>query len=105
MSLPSALSGGRPGRAASVLSAVGFLGLGTLAPFQCGHERDPSLRREESPGEALWALAEELDRGGDVCGAATTYRFLAARYPSSRFAATARERSATAPPHCGDGGP
>ena len=43
------------------MRAVILLGaLGALAPLQCPSPRGPELAREESPGEALWMLAERF---------------------------------------------
>jgi hypothetical protein len=72
-------------RAASLL----VLSLG-LAPYQCGHPPDPSHQREETPGEALYALAQEFRAKGDERACRATLEYLVRQYPSSRFAASAR---------------
>jgi hypothetical protein len=59
------------------------------APYQCGHAPDKSIR-EETPGEALYGLAQKLKADGDEQGYKTTLRYIVQRYPSSRFAAAAR---------------
>jgi len=59
------------------------------APYQCGRAPDKSVR-EETPGEALYALAQKLKADGDEQGYKTTLRYIVTRYPSSRFAAAAQ---------------
>jgi outer membrane protein assembly factor BamD (BamD/ComL family) len=60
------------------------------APYQCGHSPERSLR-EETPGEALYGVAQKLKAEGDQRGYETTLRYLIERYPSSRFAAMAED--------------
>ncbi len=64
-------------------------GLGT-APLQCKHERDPSLRLEDTAGDALWELAADFRKKGNEAAAKDTLRYLVERYPSSRYAPAAR---------------
>jgi hypothetical protein len=64
----------------------------SFAPFQCRRDPDPELRREDTAGDALYALAERFDAEGDGAAAERTLCFLATRYPSNRFAAAARDR-------------
>jgi hypothetical protein len=64
------------------------------APLQCPRPAAPETAREETPGEALWTLAERFDREGNGPARDRTLRFLVERYPSSRFAYAARERLA-----------
>jgi hypothetical protein len=59
------------------------------APYQCGKAPEKSLR-EETPGEALYALAQKLRAEGDEQGYRTTLRYILQRYPSSHFAAAAQ---------------
>jgi hypothetical protein len=59
------------------------------APYQCGKAPDRSVR-EETPGEALYGLAQKLRAEGDVQGYKTTLRYIVSRYPSSRFAVAAQ---------------
>ena len=61
-----------------------------FAPYQCAKEPDPAMQREETPGEALYRLAEEFRARGDEQAYRATLKFLVARYPSSRFAQSAR---------------
>ncbi len=70
------------------------------APYQCGKAPDRSVR-EETPGEALYALAQKLKAEGDDRGYKTTLRYIVTRYPASRFAAAAR---ADLGPEGADGG-
>jgi hypothetical protein len=77
------------------------------APIQCGHETDLALRQDESPGDALWDLAQRFDREHDEAASIETLQYLVQRYPASRWAAAARERlgdAGGAPPAPGDGG-
>ena len=59
------------------------------APYQCGKAPERSLR-EETPGEALYGLAQKMKADGDDQGYRTTLRYIVARYPSSRYAVAAR---------------
>lgn len=58
--------------------------------MQCPTRRPYELRREETPGEALWALAERFDALHDREARDETLRFILQRAPGSRFAARAR---------------
>jgi outer membrane protein assembly factor BamD (BamD/ComL family) len=77
----------------AVLALIGALG---GAPMQCVGEPEPSLGSEESPAEALYALAQELHRAGDEAGWRRALEYLAERYPASRFAVQARQDLADA---------
>jgi hypothetical protein len=68
------------------------------APIQCGETPESELRLDETPGDALWQLAQRFEAAHDEVAARETMRFLVERYPSSRWARTAREALA-------DGGP
>lgn len=61
-----------------------------LAPYQCAREADPAKRREETPGEALYGLAMQFREQGNDEAFRSTLEYLIERYPSSRFATTAR---------------
>lgn len=63
-----------------------------LAPMQCASKADPSLRHEDTPGDALWDLSEDFRAKGNTAAADDTLRFLLEKYPSSRFASAAREK-------------
>ena len=72
----------------------------TIAPFQCAHTPDPNARREDTAGDALWALAQDFHAHHDEPGARATLTFLVDHYPSSRYAPAARDelaRSSTSP--------
>jgi hypothetical protein len=66
------------------------------APLQCSHDPDPSLRREETPGEALYGLATQFKAKGETQAWRSTLEYLIARYPNSRFAVTAKDDLAKA---------
>ena len=72
---------------ASVLSVA-------FAPFQCAHTPDPNERREDSPGDALWELAQDFRAHHDEAAARGTLTYLVEKYPSSRYAPAAREQLA-----------
>ncbi len=60
------------------------------APMQCRGEPDFDKRREETPAEALYGLAEQFKAQGNPSAQRETLEYLVARYPSSRFAEMAR---------------
>lgn len=60
------------------------------APFQCASKVDPNRRTEEDAGEALYALAEKFKAEGNVASRAETLKYIVERYPSSRFATSAK---------------
>jgi hypothetical protein len=60
------------------------------APIQCGHEGDPNLRTNDSPGDALWDLAARFREAHDDAAANETLRYLVEKYPANRHAAEAR---------------
>ncbi len=63
-----------------------------LAPVQCGHAPDPNERREDTPGDALWQLAQKFHAEHDDAAERRTLQYLVERYPSSRWAPAAREQ-------------
>ena len=70
----------------ALVLSVSFL-FASAAPFQCGSEPPPqSGEREDTPGEALKRLADELGKAGDREGRKKTLKFLIERYPRSREA-------------------
>jgi hypothetical protein len=70
----------------TLLLALSLL-FASVAPFQCGSEPPPvSGEREDTPGEALKRLADELGKSGDREGRKKTLKFLIERYPRSREA-------------------
>jgi hypothetical protein len=72
------------------LSFSALLLIAAHAPYQCGRAPDPSTRREETAGEALYDLAQQRKAKGDDAGYRATLEFLIERYPSSRFAEAAK---------------
>jgi outer membrane protein assembly factor BamD (BamD/ComL family) len=62
------------------------------APLQCSHAPDPSLRREDTAGDALWSLAQDFRAKHEDAAARETLKYLLDRYPSSRYAPAAREQ-------------
>jgi hypothetical protein len=73
---------------ATVLFALGS----SLAPMQCPSEPNPSLARDETPGEALLTLAKQQREEGDRAGEVRTLQFLVERYALARQAEEARVR-------------
>jgi hypothetical protein len=61
------------------------------APLQCGSDQDPSLRRYETPAEALYGLAQQFKAQNNQRAYRDTLEYLVARYPNSRHAVMARE--------------
>jgi outer membrane protein assembly factor BamD (BamD/ComL family) len=61
------------------------------APVQCGQTPESELRLDETPGDALWQLAQRFQAEHDEEAARQTMRFLVERYPSSRWARAARD--------------
>ena len=75
----------------------------SLAPFQCAHDPDPSARREDTVGDALWGLARDFHARHEDASERETLAYLAEKYPSSRYAAAARDELARVRPS--DSGP
>lgn len=67
-----------------------LLALIALAPLQCGKSYDPTLRRDDDPGDALYELAQDFRAKGDDKSYRETLQFLLKRYPSSRRCVKAR---------------
>jgi hypothetical protein len=61
------------------------------APLQCSHDPDPSVRTEDTAGDALWDLSKDFQARGDHVAAQHTLEVLVSRYPSSRHAPAAKE--------------
>ena len=81
-----------------MIRAIGLALLISSAPFQCGSGSAPP--REETAGDALWALSEDFEAKGDHASARHTLEFLVQKYPSSRHADDAQRKLAGSP----DGG-
>jgi len=69
----------------------------SLAPIQCGHTADAELREDETPGDALWQLAQRFHAAHDEAAARRTLEFLVERYPASRWVPAARDELARGP--------
>jgi hypothetical protein len=74
-----------------VLASVLLL---VTAPIQCGHSSDVSLREDDSPGDALWALAQQFREAHDAAAERRTLEYLVTRYPVSRWVPAAKEELA-----------
>jgi hypothetical protein len=79
-----------PGRVKPSVLLVCLAALGQ-APLQCGSEPDHSLRRNETPDEALYGLAEKFKAQGNEAAWRDTLEYLVERYPNSRYATRARQ--------------
>jgi hypothetical protein len=77
-------------RGTALLALLGSAALLSTAPYQCKSD-DPGRAREETPGEALWALCGRFAAKGDDASARATLDYLMERYPSSREAERAKE--------------
>ncbi|HEY3818942.1 MAG TPA: hypothetical protein VGL81_17350 [Polyangiaceae bacterium] len=75
----------------AALVAVAFAAAGSTAPLQCGHTPEAELREDETPGDALWTLAQKLHEMHDVAGERATLKFLIERYPASRWVSQAKD--------------
>jgi hypothetical protein len=73
--------------------AIGALAssLTSLAPVQCAHDPDPTLRREDTAGDALWNLAQRFEAEHDVKAARETLQYLVDTYPGNRHVGEAKE--------------
>jgi hypothetical protein len=58
--------------------------------MQCAKSHDPSLQIEDTPGDALYALAHDFRAKGNDLAYRDTLRYIVARYPSSRRSAAAK---------------
>jgi hypothetical protein len=65
-----------------------------IAPIQCAHDPDPNARREDSPGDALWTMAQKFEAEHNDVAAKETLEYLVAQYPSSRHADAAKDELA-----------
>ncbi len=60
------------------------------APMQCRRDPDPTLRREDSAGDALYALSQDFHAKGNEEASKQTLRYLVEHYPSNRHAQVAK---------------
>jgi len=77
--------------AGALLAALG------TAPMQCRHDPDPNLRREDSAGDALYALAQDFHAKGNDEASKQTLRYLVEHYPSNRHVPAAKAELEGAP--------
>ena len=75
-------------RGATVLLLASVL---STAPFQCSGGSDPAKAVDETPGDALYGLAQEFRQAGNLEAWRRTLRYLIDRYPSSRLSVTAKQ--------------
>ncbi len=61
------------------------------APFQCSSKPDPETAFEETPGEAMYKLAQYFRESGNTAAWRQTLQYLIDSYPSSRFAVRAKQ--------------
>ncbi|MBK8995904.1 MAG: hypothetical protein IPM35_09180 [Myxococcales bacterium] len=80
------------------LIALGLCAALGWAPMQCASDPSPAERRYETPGEALYGLAEQFKAKGDEAAWRSTLEYLVARYPNSRHAKMAKDDLAGAAP-------
>jgi hypothetical protein len=72
------------------VATVALAASGSAAPIQCGHTPDAELREDETPGDALWAMAQKFHASRDAAAEAATLKYLVERYPASRWVSPAR---------------
>lgn len=63
----------------------------STAPMQCGHTPEAELQEDETPGDALWGLAQKFKAASDPAGEKRTLEYLIERYPASRWVSPAKE--------------
>jgi hypothetical protein len=61
-----------------------------LAPFQCASPTPPDRAREDTPGDAIYGLAERFGEQGDEDAERRAMQYLLERYPDSRHCEAAR---------------
>jgi outer membrane protein assembly factor BamD (BamD/ComL family) len=83
--------------AAKSIAKLVLLASVATAPFQCASKAGPEQRLEEEPAEVLYELAEKFKVEGNSKARARTLRYLLERFPSSRFAETAKQDLAGMP--------
>jgi len=77
------------------LAVAGLVASATsFAPLQCAHDPDPTLRREDTAGDALWALAQKFEGEHDTASARETLQYLVDTYPTNRHVGDAKEELA-----------
>ena len=78
----------------AALAAVALLATGASAPLQCGHTPDAELQEDETPGDALWRLAQKFHDRHDAQAERQTLEYQVERYPASRWVSPAKDRLA-----------
>jgi hypothetical protein len=78
----------------AALVAAALAASGSTAPLQCGHTPEAELREDETPGDALWAMAQKFKGSHDVAAEKATLKYLVERYPASRWVSPARDELA-----------
>jgi outer membrane protein assembly factor BamD (BamD/ComL family) len=81
-----------------ILRAGLLAALLSSAPLQCGHTPEAELQEDETPGDALWRLAQKFRDRHDGAAERQTLEYLVERYPASRWVAPAREELAKLAP-------
>jgi len=77
------------------LAVAGLVaGATSIAPLQCAHDPDPTLRREDTAGDALWALSQKFEAEHDTASAKETLQYLVDTYPTNRHVADAKHEIA-----------
>jgi outer membrane protein assembly factor BamD (BamD/ComL family) len=77
----------------------------SIAPLQCGgHASDAAFREDDTPGDALWQLAQRFHQDHDAAAERRTLEYLVERYPASRWAEPAREELGAMDGGAGEGG-
>jgi hypothetical protein len=61
------------------------------APLQCGHTPEAELQEDETPGDALWRLAQKFHDRHETAAERQTLHYLVERYPASRWIGPAKE--------------
>jgi len=74
------------------------------APLQCGHTPEAELQEDETPGDALWRLAQKFHDRHEPAAERQTLQYLVERYPASRWIAPAKEELAKLPGPDADAG-
>ena len=91
-----------------VVAAISLALLAANAPVQCTRAPDPDGRRDDQPGDALWALATKFRDEGNRAASDATLAYLVKQYPSDRHTPAAKEMLAGGgeplAPSRGDGG-
>ena len=75
----------------AALLAVAFAAAGSTAPLQCGHTPEAELREDETPGDALWVMAQKFHESHDAPAEKATLQYLVERYPASRWVSQAKD--------------